>query len=201
MVSSRVARREETRSRIVEAAITAFAERGFHGASTREIATRASVNQGLITHHFGTKDALWREAMTRTFRGLEHALQERFSREVYDDPRERAREVTREFVRYAARHPALFRLMVDEGKVADDRLTWLVETFLRPAYESFVAVGDIVGFGEDSTLAAHYFYLLAGAASLMFVVGPECKRLTGVDPDDPATVERHADLVARMLVP
>ena len=49
----------DTRDVILEAALAAFAEHGFHGASMRDIAARAAVSQSLLHHHFGTKDALW----------------------------------------------------------------------------------------------------------------------------------------------
>jgi AcrR family transcriptional regulator len=49
---TRSQQREATRERIVEAALEAFAEKGFHGASTRDIALRAGTHQGLITYHF-----------------------------------------------------------------------------------------------------------------------------------------------------
>jgi AcrR family transcriptional regulator len=47
------------RARIRDAAIDAFAAGGFD-ATVREIAARAGVSPGLITHHFGSKDALRR---------------------------------------------------------------------------------------------------------------------------------------------
>ena len=50
----------EARNAIVEAALAAFAEHGFHGATTRNIANAAGVSQGLLHHHFGGKDGLWR---------------------------------------------------------------------------------------------------------------------------------------------
>ena len=43
-----------TRERLVAAAIDALREVGFHGASAREIARRASSNQGLVFYHFGS---------------------------------------------------------------------------------------------------------------------------------------------------
>jgi AcrR family transcriptional regulator len=45
------------RARIRDSAIECFAARGFD-ATVREIAVRAGVSAGLITHHFGSKDAL-----------------------------------------------------------------------------------------------------------------------------------------------
>lgn len=45
------------RARIRDAAIACFATEGF-GAPVRTIAERAGVSPGLITHHFGSKDAL-----------------------------------------------------------------------------------------------------------------------------------------------
>jgi len=46
------------RERIIAAAIELFAERGYAGASVRDIAAHAGVTGGLIVHHFGTKAAL-----------------------------------------------------------------------------------------------------------------------------------------------
>jgi TetR/AcrR family transcriptional regulator len=49
----------DARDLIIEAALAAFAENGFHGASMRDIAGRAGISQSLVHHHFGSKDALW----------------------------------------------------------------------------------------------------------------------------------------------
>lgn len=49
----------ETRSRIMEAAELVFSERGFDGASIRDIANHAQVSVALVQHHGGTKEALF----------------------------------------------------------------------------------------------------------------------------------------------
>lgn len=49
------ARRRET---LIEATLSLIAEEGVQGATVRAIATRAQVTQGLIRHHFSSKDEL-----------------------------------------------------------------------------------------------------------------------------------------------
>ena len=49
----------DARDKLLEAALSAFAELGFHGATVRDITQRAGVSQGLLTHHFGDKERLW----------------------------------------------------------------------------------------------------------------------------------------------
>jgi AcrR family transcriptional regulator len=198
--TARQRQREATRERILEAAVEAFAEKGFLGASTREIARRAGANQGLITYHFRSKDELWRAAADTIFEGLDTQLAEGLGAVGQGDLRERAREAIRMYVRFAAAHPELFRLMVDEGKVADERMNWLVDVHLRRRFEA-IASGLVQAAGIDETLLPHALYALAGAASLIFAVAPECRRLTGLDPETQEAVETHAEFVARLLVP
>lgn len=200
-MTSREQQRAETRQRIVAAAVLAFAERGFRGASTREIALRADANQGLITYHFRTKEALWRAAADRLFGELRSRFVQRLSALAGDDPRASAREAIREYVRFAAEHPELFRFMLEAGKSPDDRMQWLVDTHLRPLYERFQRFGQSFGAGFDESLVPHLYYAMAGAGSVIFAVSPECRRLTGLDPGTKRAIEIHADLVARLLVP
>ena len=47
-----------TRERILREAARLFAEKGFYGTSTREIATAADIRQPSVFHHFPTKDAI-----------------------------------------------------------------------------------------------------------------------------------------------
>jgi AcrR family transcriptional regulator len=198
---SRAEQREATRERIVAAAVEAFAEKGFRGASTRDIARRAGTNQGLITYHFQSKDALWRAAVERIIGLLAGGLGEQLAGLDSGDPRERGRAAIRAYVRFVAAHPELFRLMVDEGKNSEERMEWLVDQHLKPIYDRFFVGDEAEGAGLDPALRPHVYYAMVGAASLMFAVAPECRRLTGLDPSTASAVERHADFVARLLLP
>ena len=57
---------DETRWRILEAAIDAFADRGYDGVSTREIARHAQVTSATVYHHFPSKYSLYHDAFRFT---------------------------------------------------------------------------------------------------------------------------------------
>ena len=194
-------RGEATRERIVSAAIAAFAEKGFEAASTRDIAERAGTDQGLVTYHFSSKDKLWRAAADRIFGDLAKQFEPIISSLEFSDPRERAREAVREYVRYVAKHPELFRFMVDEGNQSNARMRWLVDTHMKPRFEFMKTNGVVGATGMKESLAPHAFYALAGAASLIFAVGPKCRRLSGLDPRKREAIEAHAEFIANLMVP
>jgi AcrR family transcriptional regulator len=52
-------RGEETRARIIAAALKLFGERGFEGASTRDIATSAGVNAPALQYYFDSKEGVY----------------------------------------------------------------------------------------------------------------------------------------------
>lgn len=65
---------EYTRISIIKAAAHLFAEKGFEGASVRDIVAKARVNQAAINYHFKGKDGLYLEVLKTAFEKLtEHA--------------------------------------------------------------------------------------------------------------------------------
>ena len=64
-----------TRDRILKAARSLFADRGYQDTSIRAVVTKARVNQAAINYHFGGKDGLYREVLRAAIRALtEHQL-------------------------------------------------------------------------------------------------------------------------------
>lgn len=56
---------ERTKERILDAAVTEFAAKGYAGVRVHEIAARAGVNKQLISYYFGGKDGLRRALAER----------------------------------------------------------------------------------------------------------------------------------------
>ena len=63
-----------TRQRLLDAAARVFARNGLEGATTREIAREAQVNEVTLFRHFKTKDNLLSEVVRRTFDQQEETL-------------------------------------------------------------------------------------------------------------------------------
>jgi AcrR family transcriptional regulator len=193
---------DPTRERILAAALDLFSERSFEGATTREIAARAGVTQPLLNYHFQSKDALWRAAVDALFAELNDSLAARAEGLRGVDELTTMRLIVREFIFFSAHHPQLHRIITQECKLDGPRMDWLVERHIRPLYDATVERLDhLTDRGElpNNIPAAHLYYIVTGAGPTMFVLAPECRRLSGIDPNDPNVIEAHADAVCALL--
>ena len=192
---------DPTRERILTAAVDLFSERSFEGATTREIAARAGVTQPLLNYHFRSKEELWRAAVDGLFEALTQALAAREDGLRGVDELTTTRLLVREFIQFSARHPQVHRIITQECKADGPRMDWLVERHIRPLYEATTnRFTRLVEQGLMADIPApHLYYIVTGAGPTMFVLGPECRRLSGVDPTDPDVIEAHADAVCTLL--
>ncbi|MCB0962126.1 MAG: TetR family transcriptional regulator [Acidimicrobiales bacterium] len=192
---------DPTRDRIVRAAADLFAERSFDGATTRAIAARAGVTQPLLNYHYRSKDELWKAAVDSLFEQLAASMAAETEELQGVDAVAAARERVRRFVVFSARHPQLHRIITQESKADGPRMDHLVEHHVRPLYEATVAMfADLVRAGAVAPIdPAHLYYVLTGAGPTMFVLAPECERLTGLDPTSEEVIEAHADAVCTLL--
>jgi TetR/AcrR family transcriptional regulator len=195
------------RQLLLESALVEFAAKGFDGASTNSIAHRVDAHQPQINYHFDSKQALWTAAVDHLF-ALLHAELGDLSPATgsADDPvalGEITADLIRRFVRFAAAHPELNRIVVHEGTEDGPRLRYIVEQHVRPIYELIRTTWQRL---RDAGIAAPIdpamvHYVVVGAASLPFVNAPEARLLTGAEPTDSAWVETHADGIVAMLLP
>jgi AcrR family transcriptional regulator len=191
---------ETARDRLMSAAVSVFSVVGFDGASLRDIERRAGVNRGLAAYHFGGKPELWQAAVSW--------LMDRFHDEMsrYQDvlrvvsPQERGRVLVRVLVRFAAKYPEYFRLVLLEGSEQTERSRWIAEEHVRRHIAFFHRLAGTGGMQQDSEQEAIAYYALLGAASTVFAVPEQCRQLFGVDPAQESFVDLMADRMADLYL-
>ena len=65
---------EDTRERVLQAAAEQFAQHGFAGTSLAAISRACGISDGLILHHFQTKEGLYRQVLEEMARRYGQAL-------------------------------------------------------------------------------------------------------------------------------
>ena len=73
-------RSEDTRGRILDAAVRLLGERGYAGLRTADVAAAAGVSKGAQTHHFPSKDALVVAVVEHVFRRASELARQRARR-------------------------------------------------------------------------------------------------------------------------
>ena len=205
---SQPARKQQQRSivtqhKLLDAAIQAFSENGFKGTSTRDIAERAGVHHPLITYHFKNKDQLWRAAADKVFREFTRAMTAALENTADTCPKARMSSLIRAYVHYARGQPALHKVMVQEASYSNPRLDWLIETHLRPLFETtFSMIEELQRMGVapqgDARLIFNMIRLSTGG---LLALGNELKTSSDIDIDSEEALDELADMVVRIFLP
>ena len=107
----KTAARSVVEVRIIEASVQLFAQRGFKGTSTRQIAHLADVSEATLFRHFPRKTRLFWEAAESTLRRVKlgRALQMSLANDV--EPAQVIPLIVRFLVQTIAQEPQLLRLL------------------------------------------------------------------------------------------
>lgn len=201
--------RDDIRERLLDAALVEFGANGFAGASTRAIARRIGAHQPQINYHFASKHALWTAAVDHLFAELALAMRDVGSARVLGGSGDLAEtaaafaEMIRRFVRFAAQHPELNRIMVHEATADSARLKWMTERHVQPLYRTVRRLWRrLRRAGIAAPIDDRLFhYVLVGSASMVYVNAPEARLLTGLEPTATRWVDAHAEGLIATLLP
>lgn len=98
----------ERSSDVRDAALTLFAERGYHGTSMRDIAASLEIQAASLYNHISTKQEILRDVMAATMTSLLAVV--RAALDGTDDTVEQLRRATEAHVRFHARNPREVRV-------------------------------------------------------------------------------------------
>jgi AcrR family transcriptional regulator len=201
---------EHTRGAILDAALRAFAGRGFAATSLRDVAAAAGTTHGLIRYHFGAKDDVWRAAVDRAVGRFADAVSPYAVPAgisvagTPDTPDAVVRHAARglgEFLALAARHPEVVRLLVHEGEAGGPRLDYLLGRFrpigerMAPLFARLQAAGALRAFPDNQT----FFLAFMTAGAVPFAL-PALAAALGADLRDEVGARAHAARVIEALL-
>lgn len=149
----------DTRTRLLEAAIEAFADKGFHGTTTRDIATTAGMSPAALYVHHRSKEELLhqisKEGHEATLRLIGEAVA------TTEDPTEQLRRVIHDFCLHHARDHTGARIVNYElAALSPEHLTEIrgirhrIESEMRELVARGVAAGRFRVAEVEMTAAA-----------------------------------------------
>jgi AcrR family transcriptional regulator len=186
----------ETRDKIIEAAAAEFAEHGFEGASTRRVAANAGVQHPLVSYHFKSKDGLWRAVLTSLNERFASMYRSRLEGLRGVDAPTKLRLILEDFIRFSAENPSFHWLMSHEASKGGRRMNWLLDEYVKDFFKSMT---DMIRAAQKTGRFVegdphHLLYIFVGAATHLFMLAAEVKKVSGKSPTTPAYVEEHVRL-------
>jgi AcrR family transcriptional regulator len=199
MAVARVTKGAQTRQRIVELAAPVFNQRGYVGASMRDLIDATGLEKGGIYNHFGSKEQLALEAYDYAMSQVTAAIQR--SQENSGDSVERLQKMIRGFAS-SARRPVIEGgcPIMNTAIEADDTHADLQARARHSMTLWHRLIGRIVkdGVAEGTFVAGTDSYALASLLTAALEGGLMLSRLY----DDPAHIDRvvaHLDQYVESL--
>jgi AcrR family transcriptional regulator len=143
----------DTRHRLVDAAATLFANKGFEHVTVREICKASNANVAAVNYHFGDKAGLYRAVVMRAIELMRETNE--LSQRAGDglSPDDQIRGFVRVFVsRLAGEGPTawIHKLMAREMERPTDVLDLVMQQVLKPRLDYLSSViGAIMGLRAD----------------------------------------------------
>jgi TetR/AcrR family transcriptional regulator len=186
-------RADQTRARILEAAICAFSENGLAGARTEQIAEEAGVNKALLYYYFRSKEALYTAALEQV---IDSVRAESLSvLETTASAGERFVQIVLGNFDRSHSHPAMKSMMQQEmvrlHRGEENSMASMADKFFRPLWEMIdKLLEEGIGTGELIRVdPAQMRYAALGANLLYYLSAPLIKLAMGTDPLEPRELE------------
>jgi TetR/AcrR family transcriptional regulator len=184
---------------ILEAALEAFAQRGYDGVSVRELNRQIGVSHNLVHHYFGSKDALWRAAIDYGLTRVNEAWRlEDLGPDA--DPVEKMKVGLRRFLEVTARSPSVQRIMEYEAAVGGPRLDYIAERYILPYLSPRLG-----RFEETTAIEKRELHLpslallIATGTTAFFTQAALARKIGGPDPFSEEGIERHIRTMTTVL--
>lgn len=191
---------EDTKSRLLQAAGEVFADKGFHGATVREICQAAEVNIASVNYYFGDKQRLYIETVKRAHQL--RTLRVPLPRWPDGTP---AEVKLRDFIRTlltrmiaSEEAPWQHRLMLQEVMQPSQACREMVEAYIRPDHQLLMSILDELLPAEVPLVRRQQFsFSIVGQCMFYKIGAPVAQMLVSEEQfEREFTLDRLADHIA-----
>ncbi len=170
----------ETAERILDVAEEVFAEKGYEGATLREVASRVGIRTPSLYNHFDGKDSLYAAVLERGIGPVLRALGESAAGE---NPSHDPGRLVARMMELLAKRPQLPRLVLHETLSGGRHLTRILQQWLGPTLQQaqqMVETGPAARRWETEqlpNLVLAMYHIVVG----YFAIAPLYRELNDVD--------------------
>ena len=129
---------DRTRQRLLDAATETLNRVGIQGATTREIARRAGVNEVTLFRHFKSKEQLLRAVLQRGLAAEAAILDEHSSWK--ENLRKSMEKYARHYYSHLEKKQGIARAFLAEGHVLPKSMQTMIADVIRPVRERLVSI-------------------------------------------------------------
>lgn len=171
---------QDSRAAILKAARSVFAQRGFEGASTREVAEVARVNNAMIYYHFKDKVELYRAVLADSFTAFDRIWEHKIFRST-SSTRIKVQKYVEEFIRFQHANEEFRKIMSMEFAACSDNYRWLADNYFVDSYAKLAKLlkdgmrsGELRKFEPSMAIPS-----LIGMIIHNFIMRPIAEHVTG----------------------
>jgi TetR/AcrR family transcriptional regulator len=189
---------DEARSRILSAAEEVFAERGYAGATTREIAERAGIGKRMLFYYFPSKEAVYRAVLERIITGLVGIYQQTRGEPGPVGLADGIEAITHFTAQNLPAMKVWLREIIDDGPHLPD----LTRRYMAPLYEQ-AGAGVARNMASGAFRAGdpmHALVNVGGITLFYFLIAPMLRLVWDRDPLSPEAVVERAQAARDCLL-
>lgn len=181
---------EQVRSRVLQAALSIFAARGFEGASMQKIADSAKVSLPLIVYHFKSKEKLWQAVIKNAVTQFDQLIELATQQTTATTATEQLREIIKAMVDVSVKFPEFRRILETEAYTLTPRLQWLGESFAKRHHKIITKlIKQAQSEGNVLMIEPHRLSFMITAMATNPSNAAEYQYLTGRDPSSKKEVK------------
>lgn len=192
---------DQTRDRILQAALEIFARRGFKAATVRDICAHAGVNVASVNYYFRSKEALYREVLVFSFKQADRKYPPQALADDSLSPEDRLRLFIRSLLLRLMDDGHLgihAKLMARELADPTGALDYIVDTVMRPRFMMLREIlPHLAGPGWSPADIDRMIQSIIGQCLVYRHSRPMIERLCPEVIAGPDAIERTAEMIAQ----